>query len=449
MQPNIYGIRFSKIGKVYHFDASHLLELKVGEHVIVETTRGRQIGEVVQQVANPVRPPEGNWKPVERRASAADLLLRQSWVQKQTAAMIECRARASELKLAVKIVTAEYSFDGSRLTLMFATENDEKDEKVDLKSLRKDMQKTFSETLVEMRQIGPRDVAKMLGGMGACGLESRCCSQFLTEFSPISIKMAKEQGISLTPSEITGMCGRLRCCLIYEYEQYVAARKELPKRNKRVISPEGEGKVIDVYPLRNAVLVELPAKNPQERSLWKEFHRDLLEPWDELEALRRKSASPCDRHEGGGCDCGKAAAETTTTVVAEARISQEANVVTDSRRSRESDSGTDSRRGQRRDSGVDSRPNRQTNHRPGAQQPENRPAKETQTPANAQPESRPNRKPENRKPGKRDKKPGEQKQNRPPESPQNQKPGNKPENRPNRRKPFRKPDKKGPPKEQQ
>jgi cell fate regulator YaaT (PSP1 superfamily) len=312
MQPNIYGIRFSKIGKIYHFDASHLDTLKVGEHVIVETTRGRQIGEVVQQIANPVRPPDGNWKPVECRASAADLLLRQTWAQKQTAAMIECRARSAELKLAVKIVAAEYSFDGSRLTFMFATENDEKDEKVDLKSLRKDMQKTFNETQVEMRQIGPRDVAKMLGGMGACGLETRCCSKFLTEFSPISIKMAKEQGISLTPSEITGMCGRLRCCLIYEYEQYVAARKELPKRNKRVISPEGEGKVIDVYPLRNAVLVELPAKNPNERSLWKEFHRDLLEPWDELEALRRKSAAPCDRHEGGECDCGKATAQLET-----------------------------------------------------------------------------------------------------------------------------------------
>lgn len=409
MQPNIYGIRFSKIGKIYHFDASHLDELKVGEHVIVETVRGRQIGEIVQQVADPVRPPDGNWKPVERRASAADLLLRQTWAQKQTAAMIECRARASELKLAVKIVAAEYSFDGSRLTLMFATENDEKDERVDLKSLRKDMQKIFSETQVEMRQIGPRDVAKMLGGMGACGLETRCCSKFLTEFSPISIKMAKEQGISLTPSEITGMCGRLRCCLIYEYEQYVAARKELPKRNKRVISPEGEGKVIDVYPMRNAVLVELPAKNPQERSLWKEFHRDLLEPWDELEALRRKSAAPCDRHEGGGCDCGKATTKSTAELEADNPITAP----------------------------PDNRPTEQPVNRITAQ-PDDRPT--------GQQKNRPSRKPEGRKTGKPGNRPAEQQENRKTGQPENQKSGQKAENRPGRRKPFRKSGKKGQPK---
>ena len=436
MQPNIYGIRFSKIGKIYHFDATHLEELKVGEHVIVETTRGRQIGEVVQQIANPIRPPEGSWKPVERRASAADLLLRQTWAQKQTAAMIECRARAAELKLAVKIVAAEYSFDGSRLTLMFATENDEKDEKVDLKSLRKDMQKTFGETQVEMRQIGPRDVAKMLGGMGACGLESRCCSKFLTEFSPISIKMAKEQGISLTPSEITGMCGRLRCCLIYEYEQYVAARKELPKRNKRVISPEGEGKVIDVYPLRNAVLVELPAKNPQDRSLWKEFHRDLLEPWDELEALRRKSASPCDRHEGGGCDCGKASAAAPTDAIPE---SSAPAPKTDLR-------PTPQPENQAADKPPHRKPGKPENRR--ANKPGNRRTEQPENRTTAKPDNRKTEQQNNRATGKPDNQKTEQPNKRTSGQPNNPKTG-KPENRPNRRKPFRKPGKKGPSKEQQ
>ena len=321
MQPNIVGIRFSKVGKVYHFDATPVPGLAVGESVIVDTTRGRQIGEVIQRIENPPLPPEGTWKPVERKATPADLLLRQTWVQKQTEAMINCRARASELQLAgVKIVAAEYSFDGSRLALMFSTETEDK---VDLKSLRKDMQKIYPQSQVEMRQIGPRDVAKLLGGMGACGLETRCCSKFLTEFSPISIKMAKEQGISLTPTEITGMCGRLRCCLIYEYDQYVAARKVLPKRGKRVVTPDGEGKVLDTYPLRNVVLVELDPK-PQEqhperpdrperperferpeRPIVREFPREVLEPWDELEALRRKAEAPCDKHEGGECDCGK------------------------------------------------------------------------------------------------------------------------------------------------
>jgi cell fate regulator YaaT (PSP1 superfamily) len=300
MQPSIYSIRFSKVGKLYHFDAGHISDLKVGEYVVVETARGRQLGEVVQTVENPPSPPEGSWKSVERKATPGDLLLRQTWVQKQTEAMINCRARASELHLqGVKIVAAEYSYDGTRLTFMFSTETEDK---VDLKSLRKDMQKLYPQSQVDMRQIGPRDVAKILGGMGACGLETRCCSKFLTEFSPISIKMAKEQGISLTPSEITGMCGRLRCCLVYEYEQYVAARKELPKRNKRVITPEGEGKVLDVYPLRDVVLVEFETQETRTR---REYHRDVLEPWDELEALRRKAQAPCDRHEGGGCDCGK------------------------------------------------------------------------------------------------------------------------------------------------
>ena len=122
---------------------------------------------------------------------------------------------------------------------------------------------------------------------------------FLTDFSPISIKMAKDQGISLTPSEITGMCGRLRCCLVYEYEQYVEARKQLPKRGKRVMTPSGEGKVADVYPLKQTILVSLESGGRNE------YTKEEVQPWDELEALRQKSQAPCDRHEGGGCNCGR------------------------------------------------------------------------------------------------------------------------------------------------
>jgi len=289
MQPLIVGIRFQQIGKVYHFDASAIEDIKVGDRVIVETTRGRQLGEVTQRIEKPSPPPEGTWKPVERRATPSDLILRQTWQRKEIEAIINCRQRAAELKLAgVKIIAAEFSFDGARLTLMFSSETEEK---VDLKSLRHDMGKLYPGTQVDMRQIGPRDVAKILGGLGACGLERRCCSRFLTDFSPISIKMAKEQGISLTPQEITGMCGRLRCCLVYEYEQYVAARKELPKRNKRVVTPLGEGRVVDMLPLQMTVIVELPEVGRRE------FERDQLEPWDELEALRRKSAQPCENCE--------------------------------------------------------------------------------------------------------------------------------------------------------
>jgi cell fate regulator YaaT (PSP1 superfamily) len=302
MNPNIIGVRFTKVGKIYHFDTSAVPDVGIGEHVIVDTSRGKHLGEVVQVVKDAPDKPDGGWRSVERRATPRDLLLLQSWQSKQTEAMINCRARVSELKLqGVKIVTAEYNFDGSRLAFLFSTESEEK---VDLKSLKKDMHSLYPNCQIEMRQIGPRDVAKIIGGMGACGLESRCCSKFLTDFSPISIKMAKDQGISLTPNEITGMCGRLRCCLIYEYEQYVEARKQLPKRNKRVVTPKGEGKVIDVLPMTNKVMVLI--ENEEGKRFVETFEREDLQPWDELEALRRKSQAPCDRHDSGGCTCGKA-----------------------------------------------------------------------------------------------------------------------------------------------
>jgi len=301
MQPNIIGVRFNKIGKVYHFDSTTLPDVQPGEHVIVETTRGKHLGEVVTIFREIPTPPDGGWRSVERRATPRDLLLQQSWQARQTEAMINCRARAAELKLeGVKIIAAEYNYDGTRLAFLFSTETEDK---VDLKSLKKDLQDMYPNTHTELRQIGPRDVAKLLGGMGACGLETRCCSKFLTDFSPISIKMAKEQGISLTPEEITGMCGRLRCCLIYEYEQYVDARKQLPKRNKHVITPRGEGKVVDVFPLSNRVMVQF--EGDEGKTYVETFDQIQLQPWDELEALRRKSEAPCDRHEGGGCTCGK------------------------------------------------------------------------------------------------------------------------------------------------
>lgn len=304
IKSDIVGVRFSKIGKIYHFDASNIDSIELNDYVIVDTVRGRQIGEVIQFVDNNLANIE-NLRQIDRTATSADLLVRQNWISKQTSAMIDCREQSSKLQLeGVKIIHAEYAFDGSRLTFMFSTESEEK---YDLKSLKKDMQKKFSDTQVEFRQIGPRDVAKLLGGMGACGLETRCCSKFITEFSPISIKMAKEQGISLTPTEITGMCGRLRCCLIYEYEQYVAARKELPKKGKKVATPEGEGKIIDVYPLREVVLVEIFPKMDEPtdssfRRIIKEFNKMDIEPWDELEALRRKSEGGCSH--GGNCSCG-------------------------------------------------------------------------------------------------------------------------------------------------
>ena len=291
-QPYIVGVRFSKIGKVYHFDASRYTDIRTGDSVIVETSRGWQLGQVAQVMEKPIQPMEGGWKQVDRKATPRDLLLRQVWHRKESDVVLICKQRAGDLNLmGIKIIAAEYSFDGSRLAIMFSSENEEK---VELKSLRQDMQKQFAPSQVELRQIGPRDVAKIIGGMGACGLEIRCCSKFLTDFSSISIKMAKEQGISLTPTEITGMCGRLRCCLIYEYEAYVEARQKLPKKNKRVITPQGEGKVVDVFPLRQGVLVELPEIG------YREFTKEEIQPAEELENLQKKAQAGCTS--GDGCE---------------------------------------------------------------------------------------------------------------------------------------------------
>lgn len=256
MESTIVSVRFNPMGKAYHFDASKITDIRKGDYVIVETSRGWQLGQVIEFPKDPTPSNEGALKPIDRKATPRDLLLRQSWQMKEVEVTTKAHDRVIELKLhGVKIIMSEYSFDGSRLSISFSSESEEK---VELKSLRQDMQKAFTPAQVELRQIGPRDVAKIYKGIGACGLEKRCCAGFLTEFSSISIRMAKEQGISLTPSEITGMCGRLRCCLIYEYDQYCAMRQELPKKNKRVMTPVGEGKVVDILTLRQRVVVELP-----------------------------------------------------------------------------------------------------------------------------------------------------------------------------------------------
>ena len=251
----VVSVRFSRVNKAYYFDANGY-DLDIDDYVIVESIRGRQIGKVVQ-VKNDFENEGEPLKPVIRPASPKDLVAKELFNQKKEEAISFARKRLSELNLpGVKILDAEFSFDGSRLQINYCSDNDEK---VDLKSLKFDLLRNFpSVNAIDLRQLGPRDVAKTIPGMGACGLACRCCCQYLTEFSSISIKMAKEQGISLTPAEITGMCGRLRCCLVYENDYYVECRKKLPKKNKRVMTPQGEGKVAEVFPLRDAVLVEIP-----------------------------------------------------------------------------------------------------------------------------------------------------------------------------------------------
>ena len=255
----IVAVRFVPVGKLYHFDATAHPEVRPGDRVVVETTRGRQVGEVVCFVEpgpGVQKEPDGTNKPIERLATPRELAVQQCWKAKEEEALAAARQRAQQLDLReVKLVRAEYSYDGARLTFLVSTPDE--NGRLDVKSLREDMQAAFPEPQVAVRQIGPRDAAKLLGGMGACGLEGRCCCRFLIDFNPVSIKMAKEQGISLNPEEITGMCGRLRCCMAYEFEQYAEARKTLPKRNKLVVTAKGQGKVVDVNPLKETIFVEV------------------------------------------------------------------------------------------------------------------------------------------------------------------------------------------------
>ncbi|MCE2471674.1 MAG: stage 0 sporulation protein [Anaerolineae bacterium] len=286
----VAGVRFQKIGKLYHFDYGGYPELKQGDYVIVDTRRGRQMGQVMGFTEPDAH---RDLRRILRPATPRDMVLRQHWEAQQDEALEICREAAVSLRRLsdVKFVAAQYNYDGSAITFLFSAE-----QKIDTTVLQKRLQRRF-EARVDMRQIGPRDVAKLLGGFGACGI-TRCCSTFLTDFSPISIKMAKAQGISLNPSEITGMCGRLRCCLVFEYEQYVEARKKLPRRNKRIGTPHGEGRVLDQLPLKDAVLVDVDDAGR------KVVEREDIIPLEEFRKLAEKAHSPCEKHGDGSCECG-------------------------------------------------------------------------------------------------------------------------------------------------
>jgi len=203
----IAGVRFQPSGKIYHFDASRIDDLRAGDFALVETVRGAQLGEVV--TVRPPRPGEDvrTLKPIKRRAAGRELALRQWWQQREEEALELARQEADRMALPIKIDVAEYTLDGKRLTLLYASE----ERHYDVGELERCLQRELK-TRVELLKIGPRDEAKLMGGCGACG-GPRCCSHFLPEFTSISIKMAKKQAVSLHPSAITGMCDRLRCCL--------------------------------------------------------------------------------------------------------------------------------------------------------------------------------------------------------------------------------------------
>jgi cell fate regulator YaaT (PSP1 superfamily) len=259
---NIISVQFEEVGKQYFFDASRFPDLKVGDPVVVETSRGLQLATISQVHLDEEDLEFSSFKSVEGPATSKDLLQRKANALKEEDVKEKIRTYLNANNLsAIKVISAEYSLDGKRLFILI---NSESSVNFNIKRLHQEIQKLVKGIHLEIRQIGPRDAAKLIKGMGACGLETRCCSKFLTEFSSISIRMAKTQDISLTPSEITGICGRLRCCLMYEYDQYVEAIKSLPKRRKKVLTPMGEGRVVQILPLRQSVIVDIPNIGPRQ-----------------------------------------------------------------------------------------------------------------------------------------------------------------------------------------
>ncbi len=249
--PLVVGVRFNSAGKVYYFDPSGYKDLQVGEYVVVETSRGEEAGKIVIS-AHEVSDQEivRRLKPISRRASAVDLTQMAYYQYREKDALARCQERVDEHKLPMKIVRAEYSYDGSRLVFFFAAEK-----RVDFRALVHDLARSFK-ARIELRQIGVRDEAKLIGGLGRCG-RMLCCTTWLTEFNPVSIKMAKAQDLPLSPMDISGVCGRLLCCLAYESDQYADAKKRLPKRGKVIDTPRGPGKVTRLDVLKESVQVEL------------------------------------------------------------------------------------------------------------------------------------------------------------------------------------------------
>lgn len=246
----IIGVRFKNTGKVYYFDPGQN-QLEKGGLVVVETARGTECGEVVipnKEVADStiVKP----LKPVLRPATPEDKRRAKENAEKEQRAMRVCQEKIAAHKLDMKLVDVEYTFDNSKILFYFTA-----DGRVDFRDLVKDLASVFR-TRIELRQIGVRDEAKMLGGLGICG-RPFCCSQFLSDFQPVSIKMAKEQGLSLNPTKISGSCGRLMCCLKYEQDAYESLLRMTPKVGALVTTKEGKGVVCDANILTGVVKVRL------------------------------------------------------------------------------------------------------------------------------------------------------------------------------------------------
>lgn len=263
----IIGVRLRDTGQTFHYNAGDLV-LKGGDYVIVEHDRGLDYGQVIclrtgeneakenQARERELKDKEGKEKEkplvkkIVRLAKEGDLKQIEENRAKSKEAFNTCSKKISEHKIEMKLVQAEYSFDRSKIVFYFTSGG-----RVDFRELVKDLAKIFK-ARIELRQIGVRDETKFFGGYGPCGREL-CCSKFLTDFEPVTIKMAKEEGLPLNPPKISGICGRLMCCLNYEYENYKVLSKGLPREGERIAVKDGKGKVIGVNVFKRSVTVEL------------------------------------------------------------------------------------------------------------------------------------------------------------------------------------------------
>ena len=279
---NVIGVRFENAGKLYFFDPGELWPTP-GDYVLVETSRGIEFGEVVTGIKEiDDATLQSPLKPVVRIASAEDLQHFKDNKAAEKEAYQICQKKISEHKLDMKLVSVEYTFDNSKILFYFTANG-----RVDFRSLVKDLAGVFK-TRIELRQIGVRDEAKMLGGLGVCG-RPICCGTFLGDFQPVSIKMAKEQNLSLNPTKISGVCGRLMCCLKYEQDQYEQTRKKMPKVGKEVITPEGPGVVWDLNIIKETVRVRIQKGDSSEL---KDFPMDEVQRPGAQNNRREEPAAP-------------------------------------------------------------------------------------------------------------------------------------------------------------
>ena len=246
----VIGVRFKKAGKVYYFDPCEVWP-RPGDSVVVETARGVEFGEVVtgarevadEQIVAPL-------KKVVRIATEEDVRRAEYNEKREAEAFRICQEKVARHKLEMKLVSVEYTFDNSKIIFYFTANG-----RVDFRELVKDLASVFK-MRIELRQIGVRDEAKMLGGLGSCG-RPICCGTFLGDFQPVSIKMAKEQNLSLNPTKISGLCGRLMCCLKYEQDYYSQTLKKLPKVGKDIVTPDGVGVLSEINAIRERVKVRI------------------------------------------------------------------------------------------------------------------------------------------------------------------------------------------------